>query len=236
MLAVVGAVVVFAQLIDTHQFVGPGDDRRQHYSGYSVFRMVPTDEEELSVLKSMANRDEYQFLDFWKGPTVENQPVDVMVPPDKVAFVEQLLIAHRIPRTIVMYDIERYIAKERLEMEMPSFLSFRGSDPFFSGYKQLEEIYKFVDQLAERHPNITSVFSIGESAEGRQLKVIKIGSKSTSVVAKPAIWIDGGIHAREWISPATVAYIAHSLASEYDASDDTRQLVDHFDWYGSDLI
>ncbi|KAG8180463.1 hypothetical protein JTE90_001996 [Oedothorax gibbosus] len=219
MLAVVGAVVVFAQLIDTHQFVGPGDDRRQHYSGYSVFRMVPTDEEELSVLKSMANRDEYQ-----------ETRLDVMC-PGKGGFVSTCSIAHRIPRAIVMYDIERYIAKERLEMEMPSFLSFRGSDPFFSGYKQLEEIYKFVDQLAERHPNITSVFSIGESAEGRQLKVIKIGSKSTSVVAKPAIWIDGGIHAREWISPATVAYIAHSLASEYDASDDTRQLVDHFDWY-----
>jgi len=28
---------------------------------------------------------------------------------------------------------------------------------------------------------------------------------------KPAIWIDGGIHAREWISPAVVTWILHTL-------------------------
>ena len=29
--------------------------------------------------------------------------------------------------------------------------------------------------------------------------------KATS--RRPAIWIDGGIHAREWIAPATAVYI-----------------------------
>lgn len=28
---------------------------------------------------------------------------------------------------------------------------------------------------------------------------------------KPAIWIDGGMHAREWISPAVATWILHSL-------------------------
>ena len=28
---------------------------------------------------------------------------------------------------------------------------------------------------------------------------------------KPMVWVDGGIHAREWISPATVMYIIDSI-------------------------
>ena len=29
---------------------------------------------------------------------------------------------------------------------------------------------------------------------------------------KPAIWIDGGVHAREWISPAVVCYLIHTVS------------------------
>lgn len=32
----------------------------------------------------------------------------------------------------------------------------------------------------------------------------------------PALWIDGGIHAREWISPAAVTYIINHLVENSD--------------------
>ncbi|GFY41751.1 carboxypeptidase A2 [Trichonephila inaurata madagascariensis] len=203
-------------------------ENQKHYAGYSVFRMVPIDEEDLENLRHLAEKDDLQ-LDFWKAPTVVNQAVDVMVSPEKVPFLEQYLIAKKIPRTILMFDVERYIMKERMEMAMPSFLTGRDSNAFFSSYKRLEEIHKFIDELADKNPNITSILSIGRSGENRDLKAIKIGSKSK--LSKPAIWIDGGIHAREWISPATVTYIAHSLVSEYDNNPEVKELVDSFDWY-----
>jgi murein tripeptide amidase MpaA len=45
--------------------------------------------------------------------------------------------------------------------------------------------------------------------------------------SKPAIWIDGGMHAREWISPATATYIMYKLAKDSSA----RSLTDMFDFY-----
>ncbi|CAF4866652.1 unnamed protein product, partial [Rotaria magnacalcarata] len=54
------------------------------------------------------------------------------------------------------------------------------------------------------------------------MKGLKISSNKTAVTVagipvntKKAVWWDGGIHAREWISPATNIYIAHSLLSSY---------------------
>jgi carboxypeptidase A4 len=42
------------------------------------------------------------------------------------------------------------------------------------------------------------------------------------------MWIDGGIHAREWISPATVTWMMKELI-ENDA--DHPELTNGLDWY-----
>ncbi|CAF1221003.1 unnamed protein product [Rotaria sordida] len=54
------------------------------------------------------------------------------------------------------------------------------------------------------------------------------GTKATT---KKAVWWDGGIHAREWISPATVIYIAYAFLSKYGQDPTITHLVDQFDCY-----
>ena len=64
--------------------------------------------------------------------------------------------------------------------------------------------------------------------EGRSLNVMKISSPSSNGKVKPAIWIDGGIHAREWISPSSVQYLIYELVENYDKIKN-REIVDSFD-------
>jgi len=57
------------------------------------------------------------------------------------------------------------------------------------------------------------------------------GQIGKSGVSKPSIWIDGGIHAREWLSPAVVAYFIGRLTRDYASDARIRRLVDSVDWY-----
>ncbi|KAL1122369.1 hypothetical protein AAG570_003774 [Ranatra chinensis] len=82
-----------------------------------------------------------------------------------------------------------------------------------------------MDYLAGTFPNLCRVEVIGKSAEGRKIKLLSITSGGDN---KPAIWIDGGLHAREWISPASATYIQQQLV---ELRDNHEQLLQKYDWY-----
>ncbi|CAK9827357.1 Carboxypeptidase B [Anthophora retusa] len=91
---------------------------------------------------------------------------------------------------------------------------FRGHRMEWSSYHRLEDIHGYLDFLAETFPSVCSVVSIGNSVEGRALKVLRISNGKPDA---PALWIDGGIHAREWISPAAVTWVINELVENSDS-------------------
>lgn len=95
----------------------------------------------------------------------------------------------------------------------------------WNAYHKLEDIHGYLDYLAQTYPKLCSVRSIGKSVRGQDLKVLKI---SNGAVGNKAVWIDGGIHAREWISPASVTYIINHfvLNNEREPVE-----VQNLDWY-----
>ena len=63
------------------------------------------------------------------------------------------------------------------------------------------------------------------------MKVLKVCKGRGGCGKKPAIWIDGGMHAREWISPASVTYIVKKLIDDDKSKFTNRHLVENLDWY-----
>lgn len=77
-------------------------------------------------------------------------------------------------------------------------------------------------QLAKRFPHMVDVWQVASSSEGRNIYAIKVmhcylkdAAKRFSFAQigypsntkKPILWIDAGIHAREWIAHSTALYI-----------------------------
>ncbi|ORY31555.1 hypothetical protein BCR33DRAFT_771803, partial [Rhizoclosmatium globosum] len=85
-------------------------------------------------------------------------------------------------------------------------------DPFFSDYQRYSTIIsKLVSWNATYSNVLTYVPSIAVSHQGRNVPAIIITDKSVPSSAKKTIWWNGMMHAREWISPATVMWIANNL-------------------------
>ena len=57
------------------------------------------------------------------------------------------------------------------------------------------------------------------------MPMVKISSGN---VGNKAIFVDGAIHAREWISPAFTTWLINELVVNYANHKD---LVDNVDWY-----
>lgn len=92
-------------------------------------------------------------------------------------------------------------------------------------YYKLEDIYSWLDDLIQTYPETSEIIG-GTSYEGRSIKGIKISHGGTG---KRAVFVEGGIHAREWISPATVNFITNELLTS--KNEDIQAIARDYDWY-----
>uniref|UniRef100_A0AC34Q182 Peptidase M14 carboxypeptidase A domain-containing protein n=1 Tax=Panagrolaimus sp. JU765 TaxID=591449 RepID=A0AC34Q182_9BILA len=65
---------------------------------------------------------------------------------------------------------------------------------------------------------------VGRTFENKSLVLLKLGSESKQ--EKPAIFIDAGIHAREWISPATVLWYIHQIFDDFKNYEKILKTID----------
>nr|ATU82441.1 venom M14 protease [Lethocerus distinctifemur] len=101
----------------------------------------------------------------------------------------------------------------------------------FHRYNTQEEIVEYVEYLSRVHPHLASSETIGYTAEGRPIQALRVSSDPSAM--KPAILIDAGIHAREWVAPAVALYLMYQLVENYR---NNKALVDKLDWYVIPLL
>ncbi|XP_077290254.1 carboxypeptidase B-like [Arctopsyche grandis] len=97
----------------------------------------------------------------------------------------------------------------------------------FTSYNRYDEINAYLDVLAEKYPTRVTVETLGTTEEGREIKVIKISSNGGNDPNKPIIVSDAGVHAREWIAPATAMYMITKLVEDITE----RDVADNVDWF-----
>ncbi|EAW86937.1 carboxypeptidase A6, isoform CRA_a [Homo sapiens] len=82
--------------------------------------------------------------------------------------------------------------------------------------------------LNKTHSGLIHMFSIGRSYEGRSLFILKLGRRSR---LKRAVWIDCGIHAREWIGPAFCQWFVKEALLTYKSDPAMRKMLNHLYFY-----
>ncbi|KAF1386431.1 hypothetical protein PFLUV_G00094770 [Perca fluviatilis] len=186
---------------------------KEMFEGHQVLRIVAKDETQLPLIKNLEDMVEFE-LDFWRGVTDVSSPVDVRVPFHSLQSVKIHLESQDIEYSIMIGDLQVMLDEEQQEMESAARIAEpRNTDSFdFSRYHTISEIYSFQDMLVAENPNLVSKIVIGQSYEGRPLNVLKF---STGGTKRPAIWLDTGIHSREWVTQASGTWFAKKIVTDY---------------------
>lgn len=98
-------------------------------------------------------------------------------------------------------------------------------------YYTVEQTYEHMRALAEAYPDLIELQSIGTSGQGRDLLLAVITAPGADHTTKPAMWIDGSIHANEVQATEVVLYSLWYLATYYDNNDAITELLDDYAFY-----
>ncbi|NXI89454.1 CBPA1 Carboxypeptidase, partial [Psophia crepitans] len=197
----------------------------QLFVGDQVLRVTPSNGEHVSLLRALAELPEVQ-VDFWRHPTSPGQPTDLRVPFRSLQAVKVFLESNNISYSIMIEDVQKLLDEEKKTM-MKSRRIDRSTSTFdFASYHTIDEIYDWMDTLVDDHPGLVSKLQIGQSYENRPLYVLKF---STGGSNRPAIWLDTGIHSREWITQATGIWTANKIAEEYGQDPSITAILDSMD-------
>ncbi|XP_041263285.1 carboxypeptidase B2 [Onychostruthus taczanowskii] len=200
-----------------HVFTIPRDE---------VLWALPKTDEQVEALQDLLNTTE---VILWQPVVVENiqkdREVHFYVRASSINNIKAQLRKLTIQHKVLMGDVQGIIEQQTVN----DTVNARGSSSYYENYHSMKEIYRWMEAVVKVHSDLLQKIYIGSSYEKRPLYVLKI-SKSKEK-SKNAIWIDCGIHAREWISPAfCLWFIGHAIhVRERDRTMTT--LLEHFDFY-----
>lgn len=105
-------------------------------------------------------------------------------------------------------------------------------DVRFDTYYRYDDLTRILHGYADEHPQIVRVESIGKSHEGRDIWLVTITHfPDGDDTEKPALWIDGNIHASE-VSPSSAClYLIKQLVDGYGADPDVTRCLDSRTFY-----
>ena len=99
--------------------------------------------------------------------------------------------------------------------------------PRFDSFVRHAELTQYLHDCAAARPGLLSISSLGKSFEGRDIWLATLTNLSTGAdTDKPAIWVDGNIHAGELTACTACLYWLHHLLNGYGSDPSVTHLLD----------
>ncbi|XP_076147346.1 carboxypeptidase B-like [Alosa pseudoharengus] len=205
-------------------FVGIALAELTRFEGEQVFRLKPTTDEHVTLIKDLARNME---VDFWSPEGAElvtiDIDVDIHIPASHTSMAYTILNQSDMEHEILIEDLQAQI---EAQMDGPK-VSPRSHA--YTKYNSWDKIQAWIASITSANSNLMSRQVIGNTYEGRPMHLLKIGKQTGST--KPAIFLDCGIHAREWISPAFCQWFVKEAVSTYGTDSQMTSLLDQMDVY-----
>ncbi|XP_055527853.1 uncharacterized protein LOC129720401 [Wyeomyia smithii] len=188
---------------------------KARFDNYRLYQIQIDNLQQLEVLQAIEQlSDGYNF---WAEPAHVNSRADLVVPPHKFAEFSELVDRYGFRADLKVSNLQQLFDDELRRTTKEAF--------GWNAYYTLEEIYAWMDGLVAQYPTVLTAIVSGSSYEGREIRGVKVSYKA----GNPGVFMEGTIHAREWVSAATLTWILNELLTSSDES--VRNIAENYDWY-----
>ncbi|XP_029304105.1 carboxypeptidase O-like [Cottoperca gobio] len=101
-------------------------------------------------------------------------------------------------------------------------------------FHPMPEITDWMSQVVKDYPEVVTTVDYGQTYENRVISLLKIGLNTGE--KKKAIWMDCGIHAREWIAPAFCQYFVREILHAYKTDPKMQTMMKNIDFYVTPVL
>jgi len=224
-------ILLSALIWESQALPNNNDEGADSYRGYQVLSLTPNNKEQVTWLVNMKENSSRECdTDWWTEPSKPRVSVDVSIAPGCVKRFEKMLRNAGIKYKVIIADLEDLIEEEKSSSMSWSSTGYRAGG-FWNPkvYHKLSEITKRTKWLASTYPHVVSRRNLGTTYEGRKIEALLLRQDSSS--KKPVIWLDCGIHAREWVSPPVCLHAIDKLIENYNSTDPKKNLLGMYDFF-----
>ncbi|XP_043927514.1 carboxypeptidase B2 isoform X3 [Protopterus annectens] len=191
-----------------------------------VLCVTPQTESEVETIRNVTT--EFRLV-LWQPDSVQHiaksKDAHLYVTASDVQQLKQKFTENNITYRVMVENTQPLIEKQMVNLTADP----RNAVSYYEQYHPLSEIYAWMIQISDRYPELLQLIPIGSSYEKRPLYVLKLYGKQRK--AKSAVWIDCGIHAREWVSPAFCQWFVGHAVEFYDRDPLMKSILDVLDFY-----
>ncbi|XP_051858883.1 carboxypeptidase B [Drosophila albomicans] len=171
---------------------------------------------------------------------VNQDGIDILVEHKNVEAAQQYMEKTGFSYNIMIDDIETaiddtYTDVVDSETDNPStsanyslpWLTREGSLLTWRRYHDQGDIQQFMQNILETHSDLTEIIQIGLTRNKRPLEVIRVSNGNPK---NWAVFVDAGMQARDWLSPAALTYAISKLTWLWSQGR-AEKTMRHIDWY-----
>ncbi|KAM4669544.1 carboxypeptidase O [Amazona ochrocephala] len=220
---------LFLWVIFTLGMLMPGKlSLKLQYEGDQVLHIVPETFQQVQLLQHLCNS---LLLDLWKPLLPEDigagEDLHMRVPAPLVQDVKDNLDQHMISYSVLIPDVQ-----ELVDQSMPRERSSPRQVPEgydYTQYHPMEEIYQWMTEIQNSNSELVTQHYLGNTVEDRPMYYLQISKPSDKT--KKIIWMDCGIHAREWIAPAFCQWFVKEILQNYKSDPKISRFLSNLDLY-----
>ncbi|KAM8934150.1 carboxypeptidase O-like [Pelodytes ibericus] len=205
-----------------------GSSIKVQYNGDQVLKVIPKTSNDAEFIQSISNQLQ---LDLWKPVMVEEissgVEVHVRVPFSLLQKLKETFLQKAIAFEVIINDVQMLIDKQTSVAPKKGKISLAEFD--YTKYHPMPEIYEWMEHIKNTHSNIVKKEYLGSTYELRPIYYFKIGWPSDK--PKKIIWMDCGIHAREWISVAFCQWFIKEIVENYKTDPVLNKALHNIDFY-----